>query len=247
MTTQARQFTAIAAGTLLLVATGCFTGTGAIRLDRYEGVPDMEQVTLLRVEDERGVDADFLGRNLIGYVFIPIMAQTYRSERPVAEGVAQTFIKQLESRSIRARYRPELRQPLDRSDSGARVYVHLNVKQLEVKSTLLHLIVAFGPSGTKWKSHVEFEISATHPGQTEPFWSGTVTGDGLSIYDNQYVLREIKAGLDEREYLAGVQRASLDAAMTEAFGAFFQQVDLNDLPVPDPTPPRQTNDFTPLP
>ena len=247
MMTQTQRAATIAACTFLLAATGCFTGTGALRLDRYEGVPGMEQVTLLQVEDERGVDADFLGRNLIGYVFIPVMAQTYRSERPVAEGVAQTFIKELESRSIRARYRPELQQPPEKSESGIRVYVDLNVKQLEVKSTLLHLILAFGPSGTKWKSHVEFEISATQPGHAEPFWSGVVSGQGRSIYDVKQALREIETGLGEREYIANVQRAALDAAMTEAFDAFFQQVDLNDLPVPDPTPPIQEKDFTPLP
>jgi len=247
MMTQSWRFAAIAACTCLLAATGCFTGTGALRLDRYEGVPGMEQVTLLRVEDQRGVDADFLGRNLIGYVFIPVMAQTHRSERPVAEGVAQTFIKALESRDIRARYRPELQQPLGTSESGTRVYVNLNVKQLEVKSTLLHLIVAFGPSGTKWKSHVEFEISATQAGQAEPFWSGVVSGQGRSTYDVKQALQGFEAGVDEREYIANVKRAALDAAMNEAFDAFFQQVDLNDLPVPGPTPPAQTNDFTPLP
>jgi hypothetical protein len=247
MMAPARRFVAFTGCTILLAATGCFSGTGALRLDRYEGVPGMEQVALLRVEDERGVAADFLGRNLIGYVFIPVMAQTYRSERPVAEGVAQTFIKALESRNIRARYRSELQQPPETSESGTRVYVSLIVKQLEVKSTLLHLVLAFGPSGTKWKSHVEFEISATQPGQAAPFWSGTVSGQGHSVYDVERAMREYEAGVSYPEISANVQRAALDAAMAEAFDAFFQEVDLTDLPVPGPTPPAQTDDFSPMP
>lgn len=244
---QTQRFVAITSCTILLFATGCFSGTAALRLDRYEGVPGMEQVTLLRVEDERGVDADFLGRNLIGYVFIPVMAKIYRSERPVAEGVAQTFIKTLESRSIRARYRPELQRPPERSESGTRVYVRLIMKQLEVKSTLLHLIIAFGPSETKWVSHVEFEISATQPGQTQPFWSGTVSGQGLSTFDIESAKQEHEAGESWPEIKANVKRHALDVAMAEAFDAFFQQVDLNDLPVPGPTPPAQRNDFSPMP
>jgi len=247
MVDQARRFAAITACTFLFAATGCFTETGALRLDRYEGVPGMEQVTLLRVEDERGVGPDFLGRNLVGYVFIPVMAQTHRSERPIAEGVAQTFIKALESRSIRARYRPELQQPPEKPESGTQAYVNLNIKQLELKNPMLHLIVAFVPWATKWRSHVEFEISATQTGQAEPFWSGVVSGQGRSSYDTQQALEEIESGMGEREYIANLKRVALDAAMDEAFDAFFRQVDLNDLPMAGPTPPVQRNDFTPLP
>jgi len=245
--TQTHRRLAITGCAMVLLATGCFSGTAALRLDRYEGVPGMEQVTLLRVEDERGVDADFLGRNLIGYVFIPVMAQTYRSERPIAEGVAQTFIKTLESRDIRARYRPELQQPPVGSESETRAYVRLTVKQLEVKSSLLHLVLAFGPSGTKWKSHVEFEISAIQPGQAQPFWSGTVSGQGLAIYDVDHARQQYEAGVSMDEIFADVQRSALDVAMADAFDAFFEQVDLTDLPVPGPTPPAPSGDFTPLP
>lgn len=173
--------------------------------------------------------------------------ETYRSERPVAEGVAQTFIKTLESRNIRARYRPELQRPPETSESGTRVYVQMVVKQLEVKAALFHLIIVFGPSATKWKSHVEFEISATQPGQAEPFWSGTVSGRGRATQDIQQARKLYEGGMTGDEIAAIVQRAALDAAMAEAFGAFFQQVDLNDLPVPGPTPPAQTDDFSPMP
>ena len=245
--TQVQRSVAITGCTILLFATGCFTGTSALRLDRYEGVSSMEQVTLLRVEDQRGVDADFLGRNYIGYVFIPVMAQTHRSERPVAEGVAQTFIKTLESRNIRARYRPELQQPPETSGLGTRVYVRLIVKELEVKSTLLHLILAFGPTGTTWVSHVEFEISATLAGQAEPFWSGSVSGKGRSVLDMDVARQDYETGVSIDETFANVQRRAFDVAMTEAFDAFFQEVDLTDLPVPAPTPPKRTNDYSPMP
>ncbi len=244
--TQLQRFMAITACMTLLLATGCFTGSGALRLDRYEGVPGREQVTLLRVEDERGVDPDFLGRNLIGYVFIPVMAQTYRSERPVTEGVAQSFIKTLEGRQIRARYRTELQQPPDTSRSGTQVYVSLTIRQLEVKSTLLHLVLFFGPSGSTWVSHVEFEMSATLPGQTEPFWSGGVSGQGRSEYVHDLAIQQRDAGASWPEISANVQRAALDNAMAEAFAAFFQQVDLANLPVPSPTPPARTDDFSPV-
>jgi hypothetical protein len=123
----------------------------------------------------------------------------------------------------------------------------LIVKQLEVKSTLLHLILAFGPSGTKWKSHVEFEISLTQPGQAEPFWSGTVSGEGRSVYDVYQAKREYEAGVSSDEIFANVQRAALDVAMAEAFDTFTQEVDLADLPVPGPMPPTQKNDFSPMP
>ena len=95
--------------------------------------------------------------------------------------------------------------------------------------------------------HSRAEGSRAQPGQAEPFWSGTVSGQGHSVYDVERAMQEYETGVSYPEISANVQRAALDAAMAEAFDAFFQEVDLTDLPMPGPTPPAQTDDFSPMP
>lgn len=92
-----------------------------------------------------------------------------------------------------------------------------------------------------------FEISAIQPGQAEPFWSGAVSSQGCFVYDVERAKQEYEAGASYPVISANLQRGALDAATVETFDAFFQEVDLTDLPVPGPTPPARMNDFSPIP
>ena len=138
---------------LLFFTAGC-AQSAPLKLDLYQGVEENEQVTVLKVVDERGKDPHFLGSNMMGYVIIPVWRVTIRSEAPVSKVMAQSFVQALEKRGIRARYRPQFTaQDLNKLPKD-RIAVEIRIQEFEQKSGLQHLILFFGPA-INWKSKVQ--------------------------------------------------------------------------------------------